>query len=685
MNAAKKTLSGKNEVRTGGGTVTGLLIFFIVVMVANFGYSIYQGLVDTKRLNSSEELRVLSQQISNNASESVSGNVDAFDFLVQTRNGFETKFLFLESALREVDFKFTSGEIVSSALKNTGSIWGKVKANTDTILESRNTVLDLHDVADKLSKTIKILQSLSEKVAVDLTGVNGAASQVHHASKQIWYAERLIGSIQTILAGKSGAQKEASSFENTVNKFGDVVDGLLNGNTNEGIRRVNNASIRKTLAEIASHFSNVRKNSDYIIKSTEELYRVHAASDAIFTDASKMLLVTGKLADAYKESAENRIPGNPLLTIGMLFIVIILFFALYFQQRKAEREQIQYSEDLANREKEQNVRNQEAIIRLLDEMEGLADGDLTAHATVTEDFTGAIADAMNYTIDQLRSLVSAINNTVDQVSQSSTETRLTASELAQASQNQAQEITGASAAIVDMASSIEEVSNNANETSDMAQESVAIAKNGADIVRNSIQAMDIIREQIQETSKRIKRLGESSQEIGDIVALINDISDQTNILALNAAIQATMAGEAGRGFAVVSDEVQRLAERSGNATKQIEGLVKTIQTDTNQAVISMESSTSEVVTGARLAQDAGIALERIEAVSNDVAGLITNISETARNQAASAGQVTNTMTVIQDITTITATGTEKTADSIGNLADLAVELKESVAGFKLPE
>jgi len=685
MNAAKKESSGRNEVRTGGGTVTGLLIFFIVVMVANFGYSIFQSSIDTDRLNAAEELRVLSQQISNNASESVGGNVNAFDFLVETRNGFEKKFVFLESTLREVDFKFTSGDKVSSSLRSTSALWKKVKDNADTILESRNTVLDLHDVADKLSKTIVQLQSLSEKIAVDLTGAGGASSQVHLAAKQIWYAERLMGSIQTILAGQSGAQEEATSFGLNVQRFGDVVEGLLNGNTNEGIRKVSNASIRKTLAETASYFSSVRENSGYIINSTEELFRAHAASDAIFVDASNMLSMTGKLADAFVTSAENRIPGNPLLSVGLLLIVILLFFALYLQQRKAEREQVQYSEDLANREKEQNVRNQEAIIRLLDEMEGLADGDLTAHATVTEDFTGAIADAMNYTIDQLRSLVSAINNTVDQVSHSSSETRSTATELAQASRNQAQEITGASAAITDMATSIEQVSNNAHETSDMAQESVAIAKSGADIVRNSIQAMDTIREQIQETSKRIKRLGESSQEIGDIVALINDISDQTNILALNAAIQATMAGEAGRGFAVVSDEVQRLAERSGNAAKQIEGLVKTIQTDTNQAVISMESSTSEVVSGARLAQDAGIALERIEAVSNDVAGLITNISETARKQAASAGQVTNTMTVIQDITTKTATGTEETADSIGNLADLAEELKGSVAGFKLPE
>jgi twitching motility protein PilJ len=684
MNAASKISSNGNKVRKGGAVV-GLLVVSIVAMIANFGYSIYQSTIDSERLTAAEELRVLSQQISNNASEAVNGNLDAFDTLAITRNNFETNFLLLQLSLLETDFKFTSKDLVSTALQNTESIWIKVKGNTDSILKSRNTVLDLHEVAAVLSKSIPELQELSENVATRLIAIGGSATQLRHAARQVWYAERLIGSVQKILAGDLGAQEAEANFSQNIANFGDVLEGMLNGNTNKGISRVNNTSVRTSLNTIGSLFDAVKNNLNVIISATENLNKVHAASASIFNDASKMLSSTSELSNAYSFSTDVRLPGNRLLSTALLILVMILLAILYAQQRRSERETIQYSEELANREKEQNDQNQEAIIRLLDEMEGLADGDLTAHATVTEDFTGAIADAMNFTIDQLRSLVSAINHTVVQVSTSSSETRSIATELAQASRNQAQEIKDASDSINDMASSVEQVSTNANETSEMAQESVAIAKSGGDIVRNTIRAMDTIREQIQETSKRIKRLGESSQEIGDIVALINDISDQTNILALNAAIQATMAGEAGRGFAVVSDEVQRLAERSGNAAKQIEGLVKTIQTDTNQAVISMESSTSEVVSGARLAQDAGVALERIESVSNDVAGLITNISDTAKQQAASASQVTKTMKVIQDITTNTALGTEKTADSIGNLADLADELKGSVAGFKLPE
>ena len=275
--------------------------------------------------------------------------------------------------------------------------------------------------------------------------------------------------------------------------------------------------------------------------------------------------------------------------------------------------------------------------------------------------------------------------TIAALGASAQQTQATAMHLADASEHQAQEIAGASAAVNEMAVSIDQVSSNAAESSAVAERSVAIAKKGAEVVQNTIRGMDNIREQIQETSKRIKRLGESSQEIGDIVSLINDIADQTNILSLNAAIQASMAGDAGRGFAVVADEVQRLAERSSAATKQIEALVKTIQSDTNEAVISMEHTTAEVVRGARLAQDAGIALEEIENVSMSLAELIQNISNAARQQSSSAAHISNTMNVIQEITSQTSSGTNATAKSIGNLAEMASELRSSVAGFTLPE
>lgn len=333
----------------------------------------------------------------------------------------------------------------------------------------------------------------------------------------------------------------------------------------------------------------------------------------------------------------------------------------------------------------QNRHNQDAILRLLDEMGDLADGDLTVSATVTEDITGAIADSVNYTIDALRSLVEQINSTTQQVASAAQETQATALHLTDASELQAQQITEVSSAITQMAGSIEQVSENASQSSEVAKQSVALAGQGNSAVKKAIRGMDTIREQIQETSKRIKRLGESSQQIGDIVELINDIAEQTNILSLNAAIQAAMAGEAGRGFAVVADEVQRLAERSSNATRQIDALVKTIQSDTSEAIASMEQSTSEVVAGAKMSQDAGTSLEQIEAVSHQLAELISNITANAKQQATAAVSTSESMNVIQEITMQTSTGTNESAASIGRLLELTNELRKSVSGFKLPQ
>lgn len=363
-----------------------------------------------------------------------------------------------------------------------------------------------------------------------------------------------------------------------------------------------------------------------------------------------------------------------LFAVGGIVLVAIIGLVMIRETRKQLAEQAS-----------QNERNQAAILQLLDEIADLAEGDLTIHASVTENFTGAIADSINFAIDQMRGLVSNINSLSRQVASAAGDTQGTAGNLSKAAENQAKEIGAASQAINEMAVSIDQVSSNAAESAAVAERAVEIASNGSEVVQATIKGMDTIRSQIQETSKRIKRLGESSQEIGDIVSLINDIADQTNILSLNAAIQASMAGDAGRGFAVVADEVQRLAERSSAATKQIAALVKTIQTDTNEAVISMEQTTSEVVGGAKRAQDAGVALEEIESTSTNLAELIQNISNAARQQAASAGHISNTMTVIQEITGQTVDTTEKTAESIGKLTQMAHEMRESVGGFNLPE
>jgi twitching motility protein PilJ len=371
--------------------------------------------------------------------------------------------------------------------------------------------------------------------------------------------------------------------------------------------------------------------------------------------------------------------ANPWLPIGLLGLALVLLVGVvYLHSRTAVFER-------ASREQaEQNERNQQAILRLLDELGSLADGDLTVEATVTEDITGAIADSINYAIEKLRELVATINETAIMVDSAAKSTASTATHMARAADTQAREITAATESIVSMASSIEEVSGNAERSSDVARHSVEVAHKGGEAVRRTIDGMNTIRETIQETSKRIKRLGESSQEIGNIIELINDIAEQTNILALNASIQASMAGEAGRGFAVVADEVQRLAERSTNATKQIEVLVRTIQSDTNEAVVSMERSTTDVVGGALLAENAGAALDEIEQVSNQIANLVQNISSSARQQAGSAADVTRRTTKLKEISDQTGKATTATAASIAKLSELASQLRQTVAGFTLP-
>jgi len=377
----------------------------------------------------------------------------------------------------------------------------------------------------------------------------------------------------------------------------------------------------------------------------------------------------------------TQITTDPLLFAGAVSvsftITLLLFLTLGYQPLKQMRNSLEEMEV-------QNRHNQDAIIQLLDEMGDLAGGDLTVSATVTENITGAIADSVNDTIDALRDLVENINSTTVQVASAAQETQATALHLTDASAHQTQQITDVSSAISDMADSIEQVSQNASQSAEVAQQSVKLAAQGSDAVKNAITGMDTIREQTQETSKRIKRLGESSQEIGGIVELINDIAEQTNILSINAAIQATMAGEAGRGFAVVADEVQRLAERSSNATQQIDVLVRTIQSDTSAAISSMEKSTSGVLSGAKLSQDAGTSLEQIEAVSHQLAELINTISDAAKQQAQAAVGSSDSMNVIQEIAIQTSTGTNESAASIGRLLDLTDELRKSVSGFTLP-
>ena len=675
-----------NDAGKGGNRITGLLfgllIISLIAMAAAFWYINRQASFDREYVAHAGELRVLSQQIAKNATEAVSGKEEAFGLLLNARNEFQRRYDILSGGDAKMGLPSASSQtgLVGQNMSHLSTIWGAVRENTDSIINNEETVIALHDVAATLSETIPQLQIEYDEVVQILLETEAPADQVVIAQEQSLRAERIVNSIARVLEGGENAVMAADSFGRDAKLFGRVLNGMLEGNLAMGIDQVQDEEVIDLLTEIADLFEFVSGSVDEILETSPELFLVREASDAIFVDSQELLSDTSNLTTTFEALSDDRsiIEGNQFTVLAPGILALLSVLLIGWNMVRETRVRLQ--ETAAS-----NEANQAAILRLLDELADLADGDLTVTATVTEDFTGAIADSINFSIEQLRTLVDTINQTAQSVSSAADETQNTAHHLAEAAEHQAQEIAGASAAINEMAVSIDQVSANAVESSSVADRSVELANKGNEVVQNTIAGMDTIREQIQDTSKRIKRLGESSQEIGDIVSLINDIADQTNILALNAAIQASMAGDAGRGFAVVADEVQRLAERASAATKQIEALVKTIQTDTNEAVISMEQTTTEVVRGASLAQDAGVSLEEIELVSRSLSELIANISGAARQQASSAGHISNTMNVIQEITTQTSSGTNTTARSIGDLADMAGDMRESVSGFKLPE
>jgi len=665
----------KRIFNTKAAIASGIVLSLsIILLTANYVFLTIVNNQDTKHIAHISELRLLAEKINKNVSETVSGKIESFVELKKNRDDFEQRLNLLKNGDENSNLNVAPMQLDETLIKVQNN-WNLVKDSIDIILERKDIMASLRTISDQITATIPVLQSESEEI-VDLLLEQGfPADQIVIAQRQSLILERILSAVNGMLVSSGNAMPVADIFGRDANLLGRVLRAFQEGSSTIGITKVTNPQILEHLAEMETGFLELSEGVDGIFEVSAELFQIREAASSIFALENEHVQSIIKLDNEMEQVANSR-TINTILGYILIGIVLITVSIIGFSNAAKSKR----NSDIAAAE---NKLNQAAILRLLDEISALSEGDLTVHATVTEDFTGAIADSINFSITQLRDIVSNVTTTAISLSEAAKNTRDNAVNLAEASNHQALEINAASTSIINMANSIDQVSANAAQSARVAERSVTIANKGSEVVRNTIEGMENIREQIQDTSKRIKRLGESSQEIGDIVGLINDIADQTNILALNAAIQASMAGEAGRGFAVVADEVQRLAERSSNATKQIEALVKTIQTDTNEAVISMEHTTTEVVNGARLAQDAGVALEEIEKVSANLSSLIQGISNAAKQQSTSASSVSNTMRVIQEIATQTSAGTTEVANDIDKLAQIANEMRESVSGFKV--
>ncbi|HET9447621.1 MAG TPA: methyl-accepting chemotaxis protein, partial [Steroidobacteraceae bacterium] len=611
-------------------------------------------------VRSLNELLALSQKIPAQANAALNGDAPALERLRQSRARYSELAQSLGGDVQSFD---GSTEILKQS---------------QVILSSSEAIEGVHKAATEVRALVpQLMQSLGNVASA--LGSPGIDGMTRHLERFELTGLRLQQDMEALAGGVGDATVIARRLADGNDYMGQVVGGLSGEDSGLGLPKLTAADALTRFKSTTALYTQLSEKVRTAISSADRLKLARQAAAALTTAGDQIYSQFDNRVGVPAAGASG-ILGSRELPVALLVVglLALLILSLLHAMGGNIRKQLEMQAG-------KNERNQEAILRLLDELSSLADGDLTVQATVTEDITGAIADSINYAIEALRELVTTITESAVSLDASAKQTQASAGHLAKNSVAQSKQVALASESVAAMAASTEEVSGNAERSADVARHSVDVAHKGGEAVRRTIDGMNAIRETIQETSKRIKRLGESSQEIGNIVELINDIAEQTNILALNASIQASMAGEAGRGFAVVADEVQRLAERAANATKQIEVLVRTIQADTNEAVVSMERSTTDVVGGALLAENAGAALEEIEQVSNQIASLVQNISASSRQQASAAQNISRTMGVLREISAQTAENSAATSGSVGKLAELSAQLRKSVAGFRLPD
>ncbi len=642
------------------------------------------------------ELVMHSQRLGKAAPNAIQGNRDAFRQLEHSRAEINRALDVLTAGGAWAAHPLPAADdALLQQLDTIRRAWKRSDQSAAQILALEKQLTGFRSTLKTLNTLNPVLLELAEQVAT-LSANNGASPrEVAAAGQLVMLTQRLGKSANEFLTPEGINQDTAFLLGRDANTFQDIVNGFLNGSPVLRLPPIANADARARLTELQSAFAGYQRELSGILGNLKQFIAAKEAERRIFDDNEAL---RESLLGLQQDSRDDERGGWmrwALAAVALIALVLgLLWAALQLRhgrqravaaeharvQAELQREQAQADEEEARR---LNQQNQAAILRLMNELQAVAEGDLTIQATVSEDLTGAIADSINFTLEELRRLLDKVRGTARHVGTSCASARNISDDLLALAARQSDEIQQTGKIVLRLTEQIHQVSRAASESADVAQASVSAAVQGEAAVQEAIGSMQQLREQVQESAKRIKRLGDSSLEIGDIIDLITGITEQTHVLALNAAIQAASAGEAGRGFAVVAEEVQRLAERCGDAARQIAQLVKTVQVDAQEAVAAMERSTQRVVDGARRTDSAGSALAEIRRISQHLAELIRGISSAAGEQTTLADNVAHTIDSILTVTEHTRQGTQMTATSVQELAALAVDLGSAIDRFRI--
>ncbi len=663
-----------------------LLALSLIALAVMVYWTVSQTNQSARQVGAIGQSLMQSQRLAKSVSQALIGSPEAFPELKESSAslGSNVRGLRLGSATVPA-----LSDAYRSEMSELAPLVERAEENAGIVLAQQKALTEVGAALRAVSRQSSDLLEVAETVASLKLQQGMPAGEISAAGQLVMLTQRIGKSANEFVTMEGVSPEAVFMLGKDLNSFKEIAEGLLDGSQELRLAPTRDEQTRERLTTLLKMYEETRTQAGDILGNLQGLVGAREAQTVVVGESEPLRQQLERLQAKVSASAGLSLNGLLLLLIPAA-LALLSALGLAFVQLRDSRERQQLAEqqrhtaELQQQEaKRVNDANQAAILRLMNELQTVAEGDLTQEATVTEDITGAIADSVNYTVEELRSLVGNVQSTATRVAQTTSKVESTSTELLATSTEQLREIRETGQSVLDMAARINDVSAQAQESAAVARQWRQAAESGLTAVQNAIGGMNSIRDQIQETSKRIKRLGESSQEIGEITELIADITEQTNVLALNAAIQAASAGEAGRGFSVVAEEVQRLAERSGDATRQIAALVKAIQTDTQDAVAAMERSTQGVVEGARLSDNAGTALSEIDSVSRRLAELIEQISASALKEADQANEVATNIQHIFAVTEQTGESTRSTASQVRDLARMADELRQSVARFKI--